>query len=211
LAGSRRTWEIGLIFYSITRAYAPQTHVELEIEGQCYNLLWGTVAPRPLYSQSEGADGLVKARYPFVRLAIQVTHNELQKLKARVWEYRSWTCMIGVAKVLDRHLGIYIPFPISYYPSPSALYLLSAKALGDRRITELSVESHGMGCVPLATGVITGALADVILTLMPLLLTVEVANWAFGTEVSKTDTLMALPFLTLLNRIFRVTHRIFGF
>lgn len=150
----RITGALSVLYYPLK--HGPSTHTQLEVQGRCYTLR-SCVGPSPLkpVPEAKSYDGklcrirraLIKPHCPagkatplgFIRFGIAITPQELQRIEQEIDPIRSMlgiTCMHAVARVLNTYTACSPPFPLSIFPSLSALIL----RFGTEQVA--SVESH---------------------------------------------------------------------
>lgn len=132
---------LSVLYYPIKHGIS--THTQLEVQGRCYTLR-SCLGPSPFKAvpEAKSYDGklcrirraLIKPDCPrgkvaplgFIRFAITVTPQELQRIEQEIETIRSMigiNCMHAVERVLTNYTSCSPPFPLSLFPSLSALIL----------------------------------------------------------------------------------------
>lgn len=131
---------LSLLIYP-RQAFAPVAHVELEVHGRCYTLVWctGTLMPKLAHK----IDKVARGGLPFYQVEIDATPEQCCELEYALYTSRipALNCIHGASRALSRYADVHIPFPLSIVPSVSLAYLKALQALGNRRIKQITL--HG--------------------------------------------------------------------
>jgi len=202
--------EVSMLVYP---SFTWQTSVELQVGEHCYEFDKLERTRRRFFKRIDSKDG---QRHlcdwdPFIRVKIKVAPEELDDLRKHIHEVRVLTPMISLGSILARFFKVRIPSVCAMFPMPAIGYLMFAKALGNRKITSISIVNFSQPHRKFYSALVWSIAADGVLTYTPCLLASILANVCFNVQVDPLRMLAGMSVLSVAILIKQAVCGCFGF